>query len=233
MAHWLILLSSIGQWLVVPKRLGTQGIGTLSLRFCATKNPGSFLFLPVQLRLNESPQTQHQANLLLCWIFNKFPAFFHKKGGVSTLITTLLELETQYISHWYYFYIWLFLIAQLSSHGHKEDNYSHDLTPSVHKTLMRCFRSCAFFTENRIAVFKKDVQLYLISFDLTFIIEILCLNIELQFQRCYVLFVVKEMWIQFIPATRNKFLKLAQYFLSFWLVSFGWKLGQSATYTMG
>ena len=34
------------------------------------------------------------------------------------------------------------------------------------------------FTENRFAVFTKDVQLYLISFYLTFINEIHCLNIE-------------------------------------------------------
>ena len=46
------------------------------------------------------------------------------------------------------------------------------LTPSVHKTVMRCFSSCTFFTENRITVFSKDVQLYLISFYLTFIIEL-------------------------------------------------------------
>ena len=45
------------------------------------------------------------------------------------------------------------------------------LTPSVHKTVMRCFSSCAFFTENRIAVFTKDVQIYLISFYLTFILN--------------------------------------------------------------
>ena len=46
------------------------------------------------------------------------------------------------------------------------------LTHSVHKTVMRCFSSCAFFTENRIAVFTKDVQLYLISFYLNFKIAV-------------------------------------------------------------
>ena len=50
------------------------------------------------------------------------------------------------------------------------------LTPSVHKTVMRCFSSCAFFTENRIAVFTKDVQLLLeelyFIYYMTFIIEI-------------------------------------------------------------
>ena len=52
------------------------------------------------------------------------------------------------------------------------------LTPSVHKTVMRCFSSSTFFTKNRITVFSKDVQLYLISFYLTFIIETHCLSIE-------------------------------------------------------
>ena len=52
------------------------------------------------------------------------------------------------------------------------------LTPFVHKTVMRCSSSSAFFTENRITVYTKDVQIYLISFYLTFIIEIHCLNIE-------------------------------------------------------
>ena len=53
-----------------------------------------------------------------------------------------------------------------------------DLTPSVHKTVMQCFTSCAFFTENRIAVFTKDVQLFLISFYLTFIIEISIMKVK-------------------------------------------------------
>ena len=39
--------------------------------------------------------------------------------------------------------------------------------------------------------------------------------------------------IQVIPANQNKFLKLAQYFFSFWLVFLDWILGHSATYTMG
>ena len=46
------------------------------------------------------------------------------------------------------------------------------LTPSVHKTVMRCCSSCALFTENCIVEFTKYVQLHLISFYLTFIIEI-------------------------------------------------------------
>ena len=49
------------------------------------------------------------------------------------------------------------------------------LTPSVHKTVMRCFSSCPFYTENRIAVFTKDGQLSLISFYLIYIIAIHCL----------------------------------------------------------
>ena len=52
------------------------------------------------------------------------------------------------------------------------------LAHSVHKTVMRCFSNLAFFTENCIAVFTKDIQLYLISFYLSFIIEIHCLNNE-------------------------------------------------------
>ena len=82
---------------------------------------------------------------------------------------------------------------------------------------MRCFNNCAFFTENRIAVFTKDVQLYLISFYLNCIIEIHCLNI----QRYYVLFDAKQMQIQFIAATQHQFLKLAQYFFLILVSVFG------------
>ena len=42
--------------------------------------------------------------------------------------------------------------------------------------------------KTRIAVFTKDVQLYLISFYLTFIIEIHCSNFEKHIQSYYVLF---------------------------------------------
>ena len=49
--------------------------------------------------------------------------------------------------------------------GRKFDDMKQEsLTPSVHKTVMQCFVSCEFFTETRIAVFTRDVQLYLISF---------------------------------------------------------------------
>ena len=83
-------------------------------------------------------------------------------------------------------------------------------------------------------MFTKGVQLHLISFYLPFIIEIHCLNIEKQFQRWYVLFDVKQTLIQFIPAAKNKFLKLGQYFVIILVRVFeNWKLGRSATYTMG
>ena len=60
----------------------------------------------------------------------------------------------------------------------KTDRSKPQLTHSVHKTVMRCSISGAFFTENRIAVFTKDVQLYLISFYSTFITEFHCLSTE-------------------------------------------------------
>mgnify|MGYP001801770694 CR=1 FL=1 len=55
------------------------------------------------------------------------------------------------------------------------------MQPDINKLILYyyiIYSSSAFFTENRITVFTKDIQLYLISFYLTFIIEIHCLNIE-------------------------------------------------------
>ena len=48
------------------------------------------------------------------------------------------------------------------------------LTPFAHQTVMLCFSSCPFYTENRIVVIAKDVQLSVISFYLTSTIEIPC-----------------------------------------------------------
>ena len=85
------------------------------------------------------------------------------------------------------------------------------LTPSVHKTVMRCFSSCTLFTENRIAVFTKYVQLLLDKR----LFDFHNWNSLFEFQTCFELFDVKQMWIQFIPVIQNKLQKLAEYFPHF------------------
>ena len=52
------------------------------------------------------------------------------------------------------------------------------LSHFAHQTVMLCCSSCPFYTENRIVVIAKVVQLSVISFYLTFTVEIPCSKFE-------------------------------------------------------
>ena len=55
-----------------------------------------------------------------------------------------------------------------------------------------------------------------------------------QFSRYYVLFDVRQVQIQFIPAKQNRFSKLGRYcFPNFGKCFWNKKMGRGATYTMG
>ena len=89
--------------------------------------PGSFLLLPVGLHLRptHSPcKTQHQTNLPLRRIFNKFIVFSQKLISVWNIALLELEiLESDNIMLIPISLIHLFFIAELFFHAQKEDNY--------------------------------------------------------------------------------------------------------------